>query len=71
MRGEAKLMFPTRLNLEKLARSNSVQEALSRARSEPVLTVLPWVEKTPEGPILHIREDAGYDVTRIPVKDAG
>jgi 8-oxo-dGTP pyrophosphatase MutT (NUDIX family) len=64
------VVFPTRLNLEKLARSNSVEDALSRARSEPVLTVLPWVEKGgPNGPLLRIREDAGYDVTSILVKD--
>ncbi len=39
--GAESLMFPTRLNLIKLARAGSVREAIGNARAEPILRVEP------------------------------
>jgi 8-oxo-dGTP pyrophosphatase MutT (NUDIX family) len=57
------IIFPTKLNLMKLAQSKSVDEALAAARAAPPLTVEPWIEEGADGPILRIREDAGYEQT--------
>lgn len=63
------VIFPTKLNLMKLARSSNVADALAAARATPPLTVEPWVEPGPEGNILRIRDDAGYDQTTALLKD--
>jgi hypothetical protein len=42
---------------------------LCRARSETPVTVEPWIEETPVGKRLRIREDAGYELTNVPLKD--
>lgn len=68
-RKEWRIMFPTRLNLMKLAEVNTVVQALSAARKEPPVTVEPWVEETPEGKRLRIRGDAGYSLTDVALKD--
>lgn len=68
-RKEWRIMFPTRLNLMKLAETATVEEALSRAREHPPVMVEPWVEETPDGKRLRIREDAGYELTNVPLKD--
>jgi 8-oxo-dGTP pyrophosphatase MutT (NUDIX family) len=68
-RKQLRIMFPTRLNLMKLAESETVDEALSGARSEPPVNVEPWVEETPHGKRLRIREDAGYELTNVPLRD--
>jgi 8-oxo-dGTP pyrophosphatase MutT (NUDIX family) len=68
-RKELRIMFPTRLNLMRLADAKTIEEALSRARAQPPVTVEPWVEETPAGKRLRIREDAGYELTNVPLKD--
>lgn len=67
--GKRTIIFPTRMNLAKLARSRTVQEALARALASPVVTVLPRVERGPNGPILRIPAEAGYDVVEAPLDD--
>lgn len=57
------VIFPTKLNLMKLARSHSVEDAIQAARAAPPVIVEPWVEDGPEGRILRIRGDAGYEQT--------
>jgi 8-oxo-dGTP pyrophosphatase MutT (NUDIX family) len=64
------LMFPTRMNLLKLAGSRDVDEALATARTAPPVTVEPWTEETPDGTYVRIPEDAGYLLTRLPLKEA-
>ncbi len=63
--GEHMLMFPTKLNLGRLARSCTVDEALTVAASSPVVTVMP----TPiveDGEIyLTIPPEAGYGEVKI------
>jgi len=59
--GTATIIFPTRMNLGKLAETKSVDAALTRFASEPVVTVLPEVGKDESGaPCLHIPKEAGY-----------
>ena len=63
VRGEAKLMFPTRLNLEVLARAANSAEAEASARSRNVVTVEPKVVDRPDGKVLLIPAEAGYGIT--------
>lgn len=58
--GTRKVVFPTRMNLAKLARSNSVAEAFAAARAKPVVTVQPIQRNTPEGRYLRIPIEADY-----------
>jgi 8-oxo-dGTP pyrophosphatase MutT (NUDIX family) len=64
------VIFPTKLNLMKLARSKTVAEALAAARHATPLTVTPWVEAGPDGNVLRIRDDAGYEQTTAMLRDA-
>jgi 8-oxo-dGTP pyrophosphatase MutT (NUDIX family) len=62
--GQATIIFPTRMNLIKLARATSVQKAMDTFGAEPVVSVLPRPGKTDEGaPCLFIPEEAGYGQT--------
>ncbi|MBV8798922.1 MAG: NUDIX domain-containing protein [Alphaproteobacteria bacterium] len=64
------VVFPTKLNLMKLAEARTVDEAMARARANPPVTVMPWVEQTAEGQMLRIRNDAGYAQTSVRLRDA-
>jgi 8-oxo-dGTP pyrophosphatase MutT (NUDIX family) len=64
------VIFPTKLNLMKLAKSSNVADAMAAARAKPPLTVEPRVVQREDGPYLTIREDAGYDQTSTPLRDA-
>lgn len=57
------LMFPTRLNLMKLARWNTVKEALECATSLPVYRVLPSLSSADGVRTVSIPDAAGYGVT--------
>lgn len=70
-RGELKLVFPTRMSLQRLARSASVAEALDRARREPVVRIQPEIEQHPEGQLVSIPPQAGYGVSRVLVLEDG
>lgn len=58
--GERKVLFPTRLNLELLAQTNSVADAVAAARSRRIVTITPWIEKREDGVHIVIPPDAGY-----------
>ena len=63
-KGEAVIIFPTRMNLIKLSRASSVRNAAERFSSQPVVTVQPRPSKTRDGePCLLIPEEAGYGQT--------
>ena len=62
-RGEIKLIFPTRRNLERLAQFASYSEARAQAEAIPVKTIIPRIDTSGERPMLTILEDAGYPVT--------
>ena len=62
-RGEAHIIFPTRRNLERLARFASFEDAAADARAHPVEIITPWVEKREDGAWLRIPDGLGYPVT--------
>jgi 8-oxo-dGTP pyrophosphatase MutT (NUDIX family) len=64
------VIFPTKLNLVKLDKSSSVTAAIAAARRDKVLPVTPWVEDSPKGQILRIRDDAGYEQTTALMREA-
>lgn len=67
-RGEIKLIFPTRRNLERLALFASFAEAKAQAEAIPVRTIMPQVVEQGGKPWLTILADAGYPVTGEPLE---
>jgi cell division inhibitor SulA len=66
--GRRTLVNATRMNLQKLARSATVNDAVLAARSSRVVTVLPQVETLPDGSRrIRIPEDAGYGQSLVHV----
>lgn len=63
------VIFPTRMNLLKLAQSKSVAAALAAAAAKPVVTVTPWVEPREGGAVLRIQPDAGYGDPQEPLSN--
>lgn len=62
-RGDAKVIFPTRRNLERLAQFSDFASVREHARSIAVRTITPWVEARGGGEHLCIPEDQGYPIT--------
>jgi 8-oxo-dGTP pyrophosphatase MutT (NUDIX family) len=62
-RGDIKLIFPTRRNLERLALFASFAEAKAQADAIPVKTIMPQIVEQDGKPWLTILADAGYPVT--------
>ena len=62
-RGEIKLIFPTRRNLERLALFASYEEARAQAEAIPVRTIMPRIVEEGGQSWLTILSDAGYPVT--------
>lgn len=69
-RGESRLIFPTRRNLERLAQFGSFAEAMTHANAHPVRKIVPWVEARGGADHLCIPDDLGYPVTAVPMEDA-
>jgi 8-oxo-dGTP pyrophosphatase MutT (NUDIX family) len=67
--GRRTLIFPTLLNLRKLGRSTNVAAALERARRDPLVTVLPRVERREGGAVVRIPPEAGYGISEAGVGD--
>lgn len=61
--GEARVIYPTRRNLERLAMFGTFDEAIAHARSHPQPTITPWIETRGDGRHLCIPADIGYPVT--------
>jgi 8-oxo-dGTP pyrophosphatase MutT (NUDIX family) len=61
--GRARAIFPTRRNLERLARFASLDEARADAARHPVRKVVPWIEEREGERWLCIPDDLGYPVT--------
>ena len=68
-RGEAKIIFPTRCNLERLARFDTVDALLDHARTQPVRLISPWIETRDGEDHLCIPDDHGYPVTSRPLDE--
>ncbi len=62
-RGDIKLIFPTRRNLERLALFASYEEARAQAEAIPVRTIMPQVVEEGGKAWLTILGDAGYPIT--------
>lgn len=69
-RGEIKVIFPTRRNLERLAQFGSFAAALDHAAQVPVRIITPFMEMRDGAPFLAIPADAGYPVTAEPLESA-
>jgi 8-oxo-dGTP pyrophosphatase MutT (NUDIX family) len=67
--GRRNIVFPTRMNLAKLGRCDTVAQALSTARASRIVTVCPELVQTPNGPALRLPPEADYDIVEIAVKD--
>jgi hypothetical protein len=63
-RGEARLIFPTRRNLERLAQHSTFDQILADARSHPIDPVTPWVEEKDGEKFITIPHHLGYPVTQ-------
>lgn len=68
--GRARAIFPTRRNLERLARFASFEEAQAHAQRHPVQRITPWIEDREGRPHLCIPEGLGYPVTAEPLETA-
>ena len=68
--GRARIIFPTRRNLERLARFGSIDEARADAARHPVRKITPWIEDRDGEAFLRIPDDAGYPVTSEPLATA-
>ena len=61
--GRAKIIFPTRRNLERLAQYDDFAAAVADAQAHPVRTITPYEEQRDGVPHLCIPDDLGYPVT--------
>lgn len=59
--GQHTIIWPTLMNLQKLARNHSVAEAWRTTQEGTVVTVLPCLVDTPGGKRMRIPQEAGYD----------
>lgn len=62
--GDARLIFPTRRNLERLALHASFAEMRADAQAHPIEPVTPWVEEHDGERFIVIPDHLGYPVTR-------
>ena len=66
-RGDIKVIFPTRRNLERLALFENFAAAKAQAEAIPVKTITPFIGEMDGKSWLHIGEDLGYPVTGEPL----
>ncbi|HET9355472.1 MAG TPA: NUDIX hydrolase [Sphingomicrobium sp.] len=69
-RGTAHAIFPTKRNLERLARFPSLAAALADAAAHSLDTITPWVEDVAGEPHVCIPQGRGYPVTSEPLATA-
>jgi 8-oxo-dGTP pyrophosphatase MutT (NUDIX family) len=62
--GKARLIFPTRRNLERLAQHSSFESIRSDALAHPIEPISPWVEEHGGEQFITIPDHLGYPVTR-------
>jgi len=69
-RGGASAIFPTKRNLERLARHASLDAAINDARAHSLDTIIPWIEEINGQPHVRIPDGRGYPVTSEPLSTA-
>lgn len=62
--GTARLIFPTRRNLERLALHSSFEAIRADAEAHEIVPISPWVEEVDGENFITIPEGIGYPVTR-------
>lgn len=62
-----KMIFATRFNLQKLARSTTRDAAFAAARADKIVTVCPVYRESPQGLMWCIPIEAGYGIAETPV----
>jgi 8-oxo-dGTP pyrophosphatase MutT (NUDIX family) len=62
-RGEARLIFPTRRTLERLALHDSFDAMVEDARGYPIEPITPWVEEHDGDRFVTIPENIGFPIT--------
>jgi 8-oxo-dGTP pyrophosphatase MutT (NUDIX family) len=65
--GDARLIFPTRRNLERLAQHASFGAMVADAQSHPIEPITPWIEEYGCVPCITIPGNLGYPIVREPV----
>lgn len=68
--GGARVIFPTRCNLERLAQFDTIDRLIDHARTHPADLVSPWIESRDGLDHICIPEGLGYPVTARPAADA-
>ena len=68
--GSDHAIFPTKRNLERLARFATIDEARADAALYPLDTIIPWVEQRDGQPHVCLPADRGYPVTSEPLATA-
>ena len=63
-------IFPTKRNLERLARFATIDEARADAALHSLDTIIPWVEERDGVPHVCLPENRGYPVTSEPLATA-
>ena len=63
-RGEARLIFPTRRTLERLAQHDSLDAMIADARAFPIAPITPWLEEHDGDRFITIPDGIGFPVTR-------
>ena len=69
--GKWHLRFPTRMNLEKLAASEDVEQALAAAAGTELVKILAEAEPVDGGSGVRIPREAGYGITEAIIDDRG
>lgn len=65
--GERTIICPTRMNLMLWAQARSAADAVARAKTRPLVTLLPELVERDGRPLLKIPADAGYGAVTEPV----
>jgi 8-oxo-dGTP pyrophosphatase MutT (NUDIX family) len=61
--GDSSIMFPTHLNLHRLAETRTIEGAIAAARARKTVTVVPRIEKRGDEKYVVIPAEAGYYIT--------
>ena len=69
--GKRTIIFPTRLNLEKLSEWNTPYDAIEATKTSDIVSVLPWTEKREDGNYLRIPPEAGYNISEEKMPERG
>lgn len=68
-KGEREIVFPTRLNLQRLAESSAAAEAVRMAGTRAIIPVEPRIERRADGDYLTIETGSGYRETEERFRD--